>query len=73
LPPVSHDISFSLFFKRKKVKIYKSFSNSHFSEVEVEVKVEDKKKCLKSTVLTEKYGKFHEFSLTLALTWQFSK
>jgi hypothetical protein len=42
-------------------------------KVEVEVKVEEKKSCLESTVLTEKYGKFQGFSLTLTLTWQFSK
>jgi hypothetical protein len=40
-----------------------------------EVKVEEKKSCLKSTVLTEKYGKFQGFSLTSTSTstWQFSK
>jgi hypothetical protein len=48
---------------------------ANISEVKVEVKVEEKKKYLESIVLTEKYGKFHGFSLTLALTltWQFSK
>jgi hypothetical protein len=47
--------------------------NSIFNEVEVEVKVEEKKKCLKPPVFTKKYVKFQGFSLTSALTWQFSK
>jgi phosphatidate phosphatase PAH1 len=62
-------------YNKLKIKKQDRFSNSNFGEVEVEAKVEEKKKCLKCTVFTEKYGKFRGFSLTstLTLTWQFSK
>jgi hypothetical protein len=46
-------------------------SNSHFNEVEVKVKVEEKKNCVKSIVLTEKYRKFRCFSLTSTSTSTF--